>query len=74
MVSQRYDKRFGGAMSLRGFGFSLDIQTGTTRHWYLDSLGVKRWVYDDTIVDNQGGETVSLQRQVLNTNKQKEAL
>jgi hypothetical protein len=60
-------------MSLRGFGFSLDIKTGTTRHWYLDSLGVKRWVYDDTIVDNQGGETVSLQRQD-NESNDKEAL
>jgi hypothetical protein len=38
-------------MSLRGFGFCFDIKTGVTRSWYVDSAGVKRWVQDDTIVD-----------------------
>lgn len=61
-------------MSLRGFGFTLDIQSGATRQWYVDSLGVKRWAYDNTIVDNQVGETVNTQRQGLNTNDNKEVL
>jgi hypothetical protein len=65
-------------MSLRGFGFILDIKTGTTRHWYLDSLGVKRWVYGDSIVDTQTSAvgtraTVSVQRQD-NKSNDKEAL
>jgi hypothetical protein len=59
-------------MSLRGFGFNLDIQSGTTRNWYIDSLGVKRWVYGNAIVDNQSSsETVETQRQNLNSDEQK---
>jgi hypothetical protein len=57
-------------MGLRGFGFSLDIQAGTTRSWYLDSMGVKRWVYDDTIVDNQNTDkSVSMPQSTINTNE-----
>jgi hypothetical protein len=65
-------------MSLRGFGFSMDIQTGTFRQWYVDSFGVKRWLLGDQIVDNQrndyrDSESVSVQRQDPQSND-KEAL
>ena len=38
-------------MSLRGFGFTFDVQTGRTRNWYIDPEGVKRWADDDSPVE-----------------------
>jgi hypothetical protein len=62
-------------MSLRGFGFTLDIQSGATRQWYVDSLGAKRWVYGDGLVDNQrNSASVSVQRQDAQSNEQKEGV
>lgn len=37
-------------MSLRGFGTSFDLQHGTSRSWYIDAEGAKRWVDNDELV------------------------
>ena len=29
-----------------GFGYTLDIESGTIRRWYIDRNGVKRWVHN----------------------------
>jgi hypothetical protein len=34
---------------LRGFGQSIDIETGTARKWYIDEYGQKRWADDDSL-------------------------
>lgn len=35
---------------LRGFGMTLDLETGRMRNWYVDREGVKRWADDDSEV------------------------
>lgn len=44
-------------MTLRGFGFLLDIQTGQIRQWYVGADGIKRWADNDQPVE----QTKSLQ-------------
>ena len=29
-----------------GFGYTLDIESGLMRRWYIDRNGVKRWVHN----------------------------
>jgi hypothetical protein len=36
---------------LRGFGMTLDLETGRMRNWYVDREGVKRWADDDSTVE-----------------------
>jgi hypothetical protein len=43
-------------MSLRGFGFMFDLQTGQSRKWYVPSDGIKRWADNDKPVEDQPGE------------------
>jgi len=38
-------------MTLRGFGFLLDIQSGQIRRWYVPADGIKRWADNDQPVD-----------------------
>jgi hypothetical protein len=33
---------------LRGFGMTLDLETGRMRNWYVDREGVKRWADGDS--------------------------
>lgn len=33
--------------TLRGFGFRLDVERGTTRQWYSNGDGVMRWADND---------------------------
>ena len=40
-------------MTLRGFGFTYDMATGTSRTWYYGEDGVKRWADNDQPVDTQ---------------------
>jgi hypothetical protein len=37
--------------TLRGFGMTLDLETGRMRNWYVDREGVKRWADDDSPVE-----------------------
>lgn len=34
---------------MRGFGTSIDLETGQARKWYIDNHGVRRWHSDDSI-------------------------
>ena len=34
-------------MTLRGFGFTYDMATGTSRTWYYGEDGIKRWADND---------------------------
>lgn len=38
-------------MTLRGWGFTFDMATGTNRTWYVGEDGVRRYM-DDTPVEN----------------------
>lgn len=38
-------------MPLRGFGFTADLKSGRTRHWYIDKDGIKRWLDNDKAVE-----------------------
>lgn len=35
---------------LRGFGASLDFESGTSVKWYMDKYGQKRFVHNDNMV------------------------
>lgn len=45
-------------MTLRGFGTLYDLQTGTSRLWYMGSDGIKRWMDNDQPVENMINEGV----------------
>lgn len=36
--------------SLRGFGFTFDIEEGRVRNWYVDEEGKMRWSENDELV------------------------
>ena len=36
--------------ALRGFGFTYDMASGTSRTWYYGEDGVKRWADNDQTV------------------------
>lgn len=38
-------------MTLRGFGFMYDLQTGFSRKWYCPADGIKRWADNDQPVE-----------------------
>jgi hypothetical protein len=40
---------------LRGFGMTLDLETGRMRNWYVDREGVQRWADDDTPKESANG-------------------
>ena len=42
-------------MTLRGFGFTLDLETGRMRQWYCGADGVKRWADNDKPVGEGDG-------------------
>jgi hypothetical protein len=41
--------KFRELIVLRGFGMTIDLETGRPRKWYIDTRGVRRWHDDDTI-------------------------
>ena len=46
--------------TLRGFGFTFDVERGTTRQWYMGADGIQRWADNDKPVvpdriDPEGG-------------------
>jgi hypothetical protein len=43
---------------LRGFGMTLDLETGRMRNWYVDREGVQRWVDDDSAVEVSDGDVL----------------
>lgn len=40
------DRNVEGVRLLRGFGMTLDLETGRVRNWYVGADGVKRWADD----------------------------
>lgn len=41
--------------SLRGFGMTFDIASGSVRNWYIDGEGAKRWADNDELVRGLAG-------------------
>jgi hypothetical protein len=41
--------------SLRGFGMTFDVQSGSVRNWYIDGEGAKRWADNDELVRGLSG-------------------
>jgi hypothetical protein len=41
--------------TLRGFGMTFDVASGSVRNWYIDSEGAKRWADNDELVRGLSG-------------------